>query len=234
MSKIIGIIGAMDSEVEILINSMDQRKDVEYGKRVFHIGRINNTDVVLAKCGVGKVNAAITVQMMVDKFDIEAIINTGVAGSLDARIDIGDIVLATNAVYHDVDNLAFGFERGQVPYMDVFEFPMSEELISIAEASCKKVNSEVKVFKGRVASGDQFISGKEIKKDIKDYFDPLCVEEEGCAMAHTAYVNSIPCLIIRAISDKADDSAEMDYPSFEKKAAVHCANMVLEIMKSII
>ncbi len=233
MNKIIGIIGAMDLEVEKLIEAMEQKEEITFGKRIFYKGKLEGTDVVLARCGVGKVNAALTVQMMVDKFGITDIINTGVAGSLNEKIDIGDIVLATNAVYHDMEAIAFGYERGQVPQMDVFEFPTSKELIDIAEEACKKVNPDVKVFKGRVASGDQFIADKETKNCIVKYFSPLCVEMEGAAMAHAAYVNNINCLIIRAISDKADDSAEMDYPTFEKKAAVHCAGMVREMMKHI-
>ena len=227
----VGIIGAMDLEVEKLIEAMEGEKVTEYGMRTFYEGRLSNTEVVLARCGVGKVNAALTVQMMVDKFGITEIINTGVAGSLDERIDIGDIVLATGAVYHDMEAIAFGYERGQVPQMSIFEFPTSPALQDKAEAACKKVNTDVKVFRGRIASGDQFIADKASKENIKKWFSPLCVEMEGCAMAHAAYLNGIDCLIIRAISDKADDSAEMDYPSFERAAAIHSAKMVLEMMK---
>ncbi len=233
MSRKIGIIGAMELEVETLIASMTEKEKIDYAMRSFYVGKLEGVDVVLARCGVGKVNAAITVQMMVDKFGITDIINTGVAGSLNEKIDIGDIVLATNAVYHDMEAIAFGYDRGQVPQMDVFDFKTSEALVSKAEAACKKVNPDIKVFKGRIASGDQFIAGKEVKENIKKWFDPMCVEMEGCAMAHAAYVNGIDCLIIRAISDKADDSAEMDYPTFEKKAAEHCAKMVLEMMHNI-
>jgi len=231
MSKVVGIIGAMELEVEKLIDAMTDKKVTEYAKRTFYEGKLNGTNVVLARCGVGKVNAALTVQMMVDKFGITEIINTGVAGSLNEKIDIGDIVLATGAVYHDMEAVAFGYERGQVPQMDIFEFPTSKELQDKAEAACKAVNSDVKVFRGRVASGDQFIADKTTKDNIKKWFDPMCCEMEGCAMAHAAYLNGIDCLIIRAISDKADDSAEMDYPTFERKAAEHCAKMVLEMMK---
>lgn len=233
MARKIGIIGAMDLEVEKLIEAMEVKEKVEYATRTFYTGTLEGTEVVLARCGVGKVNAGTCVQMMVDKFGITGIINTGVAGSLDEKIDIGDIVLATNAVYHDMEAIAFGYERGQVPQMEVFDFPTSPELVKIAEEACKKVNSEVKVFKGRIASGDQFIAGKEIKNNIKTWFNPLCVEMEGAAMAHVAYLNGINCLIIRAISDKADDSAEMDYPTFERKAAVHCAAMVQEMMRNM-
>ena len=234
MKRTIGIIGAMDLEVEKLIASMKEQKVVEYARRTFYVGKLENADVVLARCGVGKVNAALTVQMMVDKFNITDIINTGVAGSLNEKIDIGDMVLATGAVYHDVEAVAFGYERGQVPQMDVFEFPTDKGLVDLAEKSCLKVNPDIKVFKGRIASGDQFIADKETKENIKKYFSPYCMEMEGCAMAHAAYVNNINCLIIRAISDKADDSAEEDYPSFEKKAAEHSAKMVIEMMKNIL
>lgn len=233
MSRIIGIIGAMELEVEKLIEAMEEKKTVEYAKRIFYVGKLEGQDVVLARCGVGKVNAGVTVQMMVDKFGITDIINTGVAGSLNEKIDIGDIVLATNAVYHDMEAIAFGYERGQVPQMDVFDFPTCPELVEKAETACRKVNPDVKVFKGRIASGDQFIAGKEIKNNIKTWFDPMCVEMEGCAMAHAAYLNDINCLIIRAISDKADDSAEEDYPTFERKAAIHCAGMVREMMRNM-
>jgi len=233
MSRVIGIIGAMELEVEKLIEAMESKEVVNYAMRTFYIGKLEGQDVVLARCGVGKVNAGTCVQMMVDKFGITDIINTGVAGSLNEKIDIGDIVLATNAVYHDMEAIAFGYDRGQVPQMDVFDFPTSPELVEKAEAACRKVNPDVKVFKGRIASGDQFIAGKEIKNNIKTWFDPMCVEMEGCAMAHAAYLNGINCLIIRAISDKADDSAEEDYPTFERKAAIHCAGMVREMMRNM-
>ncbi len=231
--RVIGIIGAMELEVEKLIEAMTEKEEVEYARRRFYIGKLNGVRTVLARCGVGKVNAGVTVQMMVDKFGIDAIINTGVAGSLDEKIDIGDIVLATGAVYHDMEAVAFGYKPGQVPQMDVFEFPTDPKLIRLAEEACHRANPDIKTFLGRVASGDQFIADKATKSRIKDTFDPMCVEMEGCAMAHAAYLNDIPCLIIRAISDKADDSAEMDYPTFESKAAVHCANMVFEMFKSL-
>ena len=231
--RTIGIIGAMELEVEKLIDAMTEKEEVSFGKRLFYKGKLNGKNIVIARCGVGKVNAALTVQMMVDKFGITDIINTGVAGSLNEKIDIGDIVLATGAVYHDMEAVAFGYERGQVPQMDIFEFPIDLNLVDIAEKSCLKVNPDIKVFKGRIASGDQFIADKETKNTIKKYFDPMCVEMEGAAMAHAAYVNGINCLIIRAISDKADDSAEMDYPTFEKEAAIHSAKMVMEMMNNL-
>lgn len=233
MEQIIGIIGAMDLEVETLIGAMTEKEKIEFGKRTFYTGKLFGKKAVLARSGVGKVNAALTVQMMVDKFAITHIINTGVAGSLDERIDIGDIVIATGAIYHDMDAVAFGYKKGQVPQMDVFEFKTDEKLQVIAEEACKRVNPDINVFKGRIASGDQFVAGKEVKNRIKSEFDPLCVEMEGCAMVHAAYLNDIPSLIVRAISDKADDSAEEDYPVFEKKAAEHCAKMIMELMKGI-
>ena len=231
--RIIGIIGAMDLEVESLIDSMDNYKVVEGAGKKFYVGTISGVNVVLARCGVGKVNAGTTVQLMVDRFGITDIINTGVAGSLDEHIDILDFVVATGAVYHDMEAIAFGYERGQVPQMDVFEFPTNEDLAQKAKEASNRVNSKVKVHSGRVASGDQFIADKETKNFIKSTFAPLCVEMEGAAIAHAAYLNNISCLIIRAISDKADDSASMDYPAFEKEAAIHSAKLVKEMLATL-
>ena len=233
MSEVIGIIGALDYEIDVLKSAMVDCKEVDFAKRHFYIGKISGKEVVLVKCGVGKVNSAITAQMMIDRFNITCIINTGVAGSLNAKIDIGDIVIAEDAVYHDVENIAFGFDRGQVPYEDVMFFPMSKKLADTAEEISKRINPDIKVFRGRIASGDQFIADKKTKDNIVEWFNPLCVEEEGCPMAHTAYENDIPCLIIRAISDKADDSAEEDFPTFAQKAAKHSAKLLLEMIEKI-
>ena len=233
MSRIIGIIGAMELEVEKLIEAMEYKEEIVYKKRTFYKGKLEGTDVVLARCGVGKVNAALTVQMMVDKFGITDIINTGVAGSLNEKIDIGDIVLATNAVYHDMEAIAFGYERGQVPQMDVFEFPMSKELSDIAEAACKKVNPDIKVFKGRVASGDQFIADKTVKENIVKWFSPMCVEMEGAAIAQACYLNQIPFVVIRCMSDMADDDGETTY-SFNEEAAATLSAKLVQKMVSLI
>ncbi len=230
MNKI-GIIGAMDLEVETLKSHMQNVKITKKTGMEFFEGTLNGASVVVVKCGIGKVNAGMCVQILADLFDVTHIINTGVAGSLQAQIDIGDIVISTDALYHDMDVTALGYPLGQLPQIDTLAFKADEELAALAKSSCEEVNPDIHVFTGRVASGDQFIASKEAKNKIIENFHAYCTEMEGAAIAHTAYLNKIPFVIIRAISDKADDSAEMDYPTFEKKAAEHSARLVEDLVK---
>ncbi len=231
--KKIGIIGAMDLEVETLKGHMDHVNVTKKANMEFLEGTLNGSSVVIVKCGIGKVNAGICVQLLADLFGVTHIINTGVAGSLQAQIDIGDIVISNDALYHDMDVTALGYPIGQIPQIDTFAFPADETLASLAKASCEKVNPDIHVFTGRVVSGDQFISSKEVKNKIIENFHALCTEMEGAAIAHASYLNGLPFVIIRAISDKADDSAEMDYPTFEKKAAGHSAKLVEDLVAQI-
>jgi len=232
MNKI-GIIGAMDLEVETLKSHMQDVKITKKAAMEFFEGTLNGTAVVIVKCGIGKVNAGICVQILSDLFGITHIINTGVAGSLQAQIDIGDIVVSTDALYHDMDVTALGYPLGQIPQIDTFAFKADDRLAALAKSTCEEVNPDIHVFTGRVVSGDQFIAGKEIKEKIIANFHASCTEMEGAAIAHAAYLNGIPFVIIRAISDKADDSAEMDYPTFEKKAAEHSAKLVEHLITVI-
>ena len=184
----------------------------------FYEGVLYGKNVVVVKSGIGKVNAAICTQVLVDIFKVDAIINTGIAGSLNEKINIGDIVLSKDALQHDMDTSAFGDPIGVIPRMDVSTFPGDEKLIALAEECCSKVLPQIQTFVGRVVSGDQFISDKSKKQWLTDTFHGYCTEMEGAAIAHAAYLNGIPFLVIRAISDKADDSAGMDYPAFEAMA----------------
>lgn len=229
MSKI-GIIGAMELEVEALKGKMELPQIVEKASMKFFEGSLNGTDVVIVQSGIGKVNAGICVQILADCFHVTHVINTGIAGSLDAALDIGDIVISTDAMYHDFEVTAFGYPLGQVPGIDTLSFPANEDMITKAKNTCEKVNPDIHVKTGRVVTGDQFISSKEVKDRIITNFAGLCTEMEGAAIAHGAYLNKIPFVIIRAISDKADDSADMDYPTFEKAAAAHSAALVLELI----
>ncbi len=221
-----GIIGAMDIEVEQLKKDMDIRREVKKAGMNFCEGVLNGQEVVVVRSGVGKVNAAVCAQILVDEFQVDAVINTGIAGSLNADIDIGDIVISTDVVHHDMDAVNFGYEPGQIPQMDVFSFEADRELAKLAEETCRKVNPDIKVFRGRVVSGDQFVADKAVKERISGLFHGFCTEMEGAAIAQTAYLNGIPFVIIRAISDKADDSASEDYPTFEKKAVAHSVRLV--------
>ena len=232
MSKI-GIIGAMDLEVDALKAKMNTERTLEKAGMVFQEGTLGNAQVVIVKSGIGKVNAALCVQILADEFHITHVINTGVAGSLNAALDIGDILISKDAIHHDMDVTIFGYQLGEVPQMGTREFTADERLIALAKASCEKVNPDVHAIVGRVVSGDQFISSKEVKEKLINNFQGDCAEMEGASIAHGAYLNGIPFVIIRAISDKADDSAEMDYPSFERAAAAHSAALVEDMVQSI-
>ena len=229
----IGIIGAMEAEVAILKDTMEIEEVVEYAGMNFCRGKLNGREVVVVRSGIGKVNAAVCAQVLVDKFQAEVLINTGVAGSLDAAIDIGDIVISTAAVQHDMDATVFGDPLGQVPQMDTFLFPADECLVQKAKEVNEKVNPDIHTFTGIVASGDQFIASKEAKEKIVTNFHAFCAEMEGAAIAQTAYLNGIPFVVLRAISDKADDSASMDYPTFERQAAQHCVRLVEEMVREL-
>ena len=188
---------------------------------------------VVVRSGIGKVNAGLCTQILADVFEVKKVINTGIAGSLDARIDIGDIVISTEALQHDMDATQFGYPLGQIPRMETLAFPAAAQMAKIAKEACEAVNPEIKVFTGRVVTGDQFIANKEIKDRIKTNFDGLCTEMEGAAIAQAAWLNEIPFVIIRAISDKADDSAEMDYPTFERQAIIHSVRLTEEMVRRL-
>lgn len=229
----IGIIGAMEEEVALLKEAMDIEKTVSYASMDFCKGKLYGKDVVVVKSGIGKVNAAVCAQILVDKFEVDALMNTGIAGSLDAAIDIGDIVVSTDAVQHDMDASIFGDPIGQIPRMDTFSFPADERLIQLAVSANEEANPDIKTFKGRVVSGDQFVSSKEVKERLVMMFDAKCTEMEGAAIAHVAYLNQVSYVIIRAISDKADNSATMDYPTFERQAIAHTVGLVKKFVQMI-
>ena len=229
----IGIIGAMEEEVAALKEDMDIQETVEQASMVFCKGKLCGKDVVVVRSGIGKVNAGICAQILVDRFRADMLINTGIAGSLDARIDIGDMVISTDALHHDMDATIFGDAIGQIPRMDTLAFPADEELVRKAAKANEKANPDIRTFTGKVASGDQFISSREAKEKIVENFHPLCVEMEGAGIAQAAYLNKVSYVIIRAISDKADNSATMDYPTFERQAIAHSVRLMKEVLTMI-
>ena len=229
----IGIIGAMNQEVIALKADMDVSDIIEKSSMTFVIGKLCGKDVTVVQSGVGKVNAAVCAQILISDMGADVLINTGIAGSLDANIDIGDMVISTDAVHHDMKAVAFGYPRGQVPGMKTFSFPADEELVKMAAKANRKANPDIQTFTGRIVSGDEFVASDEKKDELSRFFGGLCTEMEGAAIAHTAYLNHIPYVIIRAISDKADGSAKVDYPTFEKKAIVHSVRLVKELLPMI-
>ncbi len=229
----LGIIGAMDEEVAKIKEHMEQIEERTIASMDFLKGTVKGHPVVVVRSGIGKVNAAICTQILADVYGVDAVINTGIAGSLNADINIGDIVLSTDALEHDMDAVAFGYPVGQIPRMDTLSFTADEKLRKIAKETCERVNADVSVFEGRVVSGDQFISDKAKKEWLVENFAGYCTEMEGAAIAHAAYLNGIPFLIIRAISDKADDSASVDYPTFEAKAIEHSVRLLLALCEAL-
>ena len=231
MTKL-GIIGAMEQEVESLLGVMENQTVTKKAGSTFYEGTLESLPVAVVQCGVGKVNAAMCAQILCDCFGVTHLVNTGIAGSLCPELDIGDLVVSSDAMYHDMDCVHFGYEYGKVPGMDVVAFPADKTMVSLAFAAAEAVNpGHTRI--GRVASGDQFVAVKELKEKIIACTQGLCTEMEGAAIAQTAYRNGLPFVILRAIPDKADDSAEMDYPTFERIAAYRCAEVTRELARKL-
>ena len=225
MTKI-GIIGAMEVEVSYLKGRLENATSQVIAGMEFAEGTFNGVSAVVVFCSVGKVNAGICAQILVDRFSVTHVINTGVAGSLDAVINIGDLVVSTDAVHHDMDVCNLGYEPGQVPGFKEIYFPADEQLRNIVKQAAAQVATDIAVFDGRVASGDQFVRTDAEKQRIISTFAARCCEMEGAAIAHACFLNDVPFVIVRAISDKADGSDAELYPVFEEKAAHHCAAIV--------
>lgn len=233
MTKL-GIIGAMTIEVETLTAQMENPVISTRAGMEFYEGTLEGLPVVVVQCGVGKVNAALCVQILCDCFAVTHIVNTGVAGSLCAQLDIGDFIISRDAMYHDFDchPINPNYAVGQVPGLPVLTFGADDTLVAYAFEAAEQVNPG-HASVGRVASGDQFVCNKDQKDAIIQNTGALCTEMEGAAIAHAAWRNGVPFVVIRAISDKADDSAQMDYPTFEKIAAQRCAQVTQALAKRL-
>lgn len=228
--KKLGIIGAMDIEIATLKEAMEHVTVSQKAGTEFCEGTLGGLPVVLVRCGIGKVNAAICTQILCDCFGVTHIVNTGIAGSLEASQDIGDMVVSSEVWHHDFDCMKFGYPVCKIPGMPQ-GFPADETLMEYAKLAADMTGSTVRI--GRVASGDQFVAEQALKEQIIQRTQALCTEMEGAAIAQTAYRNQIPFVILRCISDKADNSAEMDYPSFEAMAAKRCAQVVMNLAQAI-
>lgn len=228
----IGIIGAMDSEVNSLFENMTSKEKININNLTFYKGRLFEKDVVIVKCGIGKVNAALCTQLLILKFGVSKVINTGIAGATGKGLKIYDFVVSTEAVYHDFDVQFFGYKLGQVPGMPE-TYKADSSLIEKAETAFEKtsLSKEHKITSGLIASGDQFIAGGEKKDFIVSNFHPQCVEMEGCAIAHTCFANSVPFVIIRCMSDTADDSVKETYS--EDTASALSSTFLMEVIKEI-
>jgi adenosylhomocysteine nucleosidase len=227
----IGIIGAMEEEVVNLRESMEVISAKNVVGLDFYLGKLSGNNVVVVRSGIGKVNAAICAQVLVDMYAVDCIINVGVAGALDKSLTIGDIVISSDAVQHDFDTSALGDEPGVISRMDISVFPADEGLVNLAKDTVESLGYPVYI--GRVASGDQFVSSDEVKAKIKKLFNASCCEMEGAAVAHTCYLNKIPFVILRVISDNANDGGNVDYDEFFREAADFGATVAQDMLKRL-
>lgn len=226
----IGIIGAMQVEIDGLRAIMENKKSVTLSGIDFVFGDIFGKRVVTAVCGIGKVFAAICTQTMILSFNPDVIINTGVAGTLSDKLSIGDIAIAKNSVQHDMDTTALGDELGLISGPNIVYIPADEKLSGTLEECVKSLG--INCLKGTVATGDAFINDDLKKKKITENFSAIACEMEGGAVAQTCYVNHVPFSILRAISDGGDDNSHIDYPTFVKMAAERSIEVLKKFIES--
>lgn len=227
----IGIIGAMEEEVLALREKLKVTDVRSIASLEFYVGTLNGKEVVLVKAGIGKVNAAICTQLLIDCFHIDSVINTGVAGALSDELDIGDIIISSDAIQHDMDATGFGYDKGVIPRMEESTFKADKRLIHIAQKASEVLSMHTNIYTKRIVSGDQFISDPVKKKELINEFNGFCTEMEGAAIAHACYVNKIPFVIIRSISDKADDTAEVNFSQFTQLAAANSCKMIEKMVE---
>jgi adenosylhomocysteine nucleosidase len=226
----IGIIGAMDIEVDALKDALTEKSVTRVSGIDFYSGKLLNKDVVIAKCGVGKVFSAVTAEIMVLKFNVDAIINTGVAGSI-STLKIGDLAISSSVVQYDMDTTAIGDPLGLISGINMIYF-LADEVLStkaISVANGLGINTEL----GVIASGDKFVSDKKIRKHVLDNFGALCVEMEGGAIGHVAYINSVPFVVIRSISDDGDSSHAVEFTTFAKTSAEVSVKVIKGLLQVI-
>ena len=229
----IGIIGAMEEEITNLKSHMQVDEVQTIAGMSFFKGAVKGTKLVLVRSGIGKVNAGICTQILASVYGVDTVINTGIAGSLNADIDIGDIVVSTSLVQYDVDARNFGYKLGEIPRMNIVEFPADQYLIDKTQNVFDSLDLGIKLYKGMIATGDKFVSEDSLKAEIISNFHAYCVEMEGAAIAQAAMLNNMACVVIRAISDKADNSADVDYRSFEAKAIENMSKISLALVDSL-
>ncbi len=227
----IGIIGAMEEEVEILKSSIENRETIQIAHVIFYKGNIEDKQVVLAQSGIGKVNAAITATLLIKEFKPDLIINTGSAGSVDSELNIGDIIISNKVYYHDVNATAFGYKLGQVPSMPEF-YETDSKLIDLAKSSIEQL--DLNGIVGEVATGDSFIGSIDQRKVIKSNFPTASVVEmEAGAIAQTCYQYNVPIIVTRAVSDLADKESDVTFEEFLKVACVNSSKIVKLLLNRV-
>lgn len=229
--KRFGIIGAMDLEVEMLKKVMIIEDCRTLAGMDFCVGTLEGQQAVVVISGIGKVNAAVCAQVLISVFGCTHIINTGVAGAIHDDLSIGDLVISTDVLEHDFDASGFGYELGQIPRMAEWIFKADPELILLAQKASEQEDITHKVLQGRIVSGDVFVSSPGIKNNLRSHFDAFATEMEGAAIGHSCYLNGVPFLILRAMSDKADGTAHDNFDAFCQEAAVNSSRIVRNMLR---
>ncbi|MCM3587734.1 5'-methylthioadenosine/S-adenosylhomocysteine nucleosidase [Mesobacillus maritimus] len=228
----IAIIGAMDEEVTLLREKIDNKEQETIAGFEFTSGTLEGADVVLLRSGIGKVNAAMSTAILLDRFKPDYVINTGSAGGLNPELNVGDVVISTEVRHHDVDVTAFGYEYGQVPQLPA-ALEAEASLVEVAETCAKEING-IQVVKGLITTGDSFISKPEQAEFILSKFNDLqAVEMEAAAIAQVAFQFGIPFVIIRSLSDIAGKESNISFDQFLETAAVNSATMVMKIIAKL-
>lgn len=232
MNKI-GIIGAMEEEVIALKRYMNVEEALTIAGMEFWVGSLKDKSIVIVRCGIGKVNAAICTQILIDKFSVEGIVNTGVAGGLYPGINIGDIIISSDTLQPDKEKEIFEEFKENTSHMYNTFFKANTHLIELAQSAAEKLKGNHKSYIGRVTSEEQFISSMRVKEEMSSTFTVYCAEMEGAAIAHTCYLNQVPFVIIRSISDKADQSTEINFEEFTHLVAKNTSKMIESIIEGI-
>lgn len=218
-----GIIGALPEEVGLLCNAMEIESQEQHYGSTFYCGRLEGQQVVVVCCSIGKVNAALCTSLVIREMKADVIINVGIAGAMDKQLKVLDVVLSTNVAFHDTAPIM----KDYYPFR--MDFDADEKLLSLALHACKQLG-EFTYYSGRIATGDVFVQGGKVKQRIIEHLVPMCVEMEGAAIGQTAFVNEKPFLIIRTMSDSADDDAAMTYDTFKNRAAEQSAHIVRKML----
>lgn len=227
--ELIGIIGAMDEEIEHFKENMENVEETAIAGIEYYLGIFRGKRVALCKSGVGKVRAAVCAQILIDHFRVSKVIFTGVAGALDPALEIGDVVISDQCQYHDMDATSLGFRRGEIPFSERSAFLADRELIQVALEASQSIQNG-KTIVGKIVSGDQFIADRSAVKDLRETFQAACVEMEGAAVAHVCDMNETPFVIVRSMSDKADGTANVNFLEFTKLASRRSYEIVSRMM----
>lgn len=231
MERVVGIIGAMEEEILLIKNHINNLVEKEIASIKFYFGEIDNKKVVLTQSGIGKVNSSVCATLLASKFNVSEIIFTGVAGGVNSDLNIGDIVVSIDLIQHDFNLTSFGRKMGEIPNIKTLSIFADKNLIEIANNSISEIG--LNFVNGRIISGDQFINSKEKIKELRDVFNADAVEMEGASVAQVCYLFNTPFVVIRSISDKADDNSHVDFNEFVKIAADNSAKIVLKMMEKI-